>query len=386
MKILQVLPTYKPAYVYGGTVFCVSLMCESYVKAGHEVLMLTTTANGKEELDVPPGQVQSVDGVPVIYFNRWTKDHSQFSPGLLMSLWKNCKKYDVVHIHSWWNLSVIFSVLICWLRGVKPILSPHGMLSDFSFNKNHGFLKGNFHKYIGSFLLRQTKLHLTSEAEQVQLGSINDNNFVLPNFIEMSPVQTTTKKENEIFTMVFLSRIHPKKNIEGLIEAMSKVDFDVRLQLIGGGEEEYIETLKRKAAENKVGDKIEWLGELLGDIKFKYLAEADLFVLPSHNENFALVVTEALSAGTPVLISKYVGLAKYVATNDLGWICDIDSENVADVLTEAHGDLGKRKAISARAPKVVQGDFSPEALTKKYMTYYEGKQSVEKVESAKLMV
>lgn len=332
--------------------------------------MLTTTANGKEELNVQPGVLQNVDGVQVVYYPRWTKDHSQFSPGLLAAVWRDCKKYDTVHIHSWWNLSVMFSVLICWLRGVRPILSPHGMLSDFSFNKSHGGIKNIFHKYIGSFLLRQTHMHLTSVAEQKQLGGINEDNFVLPNFIETADNPELQKKENDIFTLIFLSRIHPKKNIEGLIDALAIIDFNIKLQIVGPGEKEYIEELKKRAEEKNVAKNIEWLGELHGDIKFQHLAAADIFVLTSHNENFALVVTEALSAGTPVLVSENVGLANYVKENDLGWLCSTEADNIAQAIKSAYTEKEKRAAIRKKAPAKIQHDFSPKVLSDRYTQQY----------------
>ncbi|RME09021.1 MAG: glycosyl transferase, partial [Bacteroidetes bacterium] len=56
MKILQLIPTYKPAYVYGGPIFSVSKLCETLAAEGHEVRMLTTTANGPDELQVPTGK------------------------------------------------------------------------------------------------------------------------------------------------------------------------------------------------------------------------------------------------------------------------------------------------------------------------------------------
>jgi glycosyltransferase involved in cell wall biosynthesis len=375
VKILHVIGTYKPAYVYGGPIFSVSLLCENLAKAGHEVRMLTTTANGKFELEVPTGKIQRVDGVEVIYFKRWTGDHSHFSPGLFWQIWKDCKRYDAVHIHAWWNLPAIVSALICWLRGVKPVLSPRGMLSDFTFGKNHSSVKGIFHRTVGKFLLRKTKLHLTAEAEQQECRDIGAESFVLPNFIQTAddfnnPDRKDSTPGTGTFTLLFLSRIHEKKNLEGLLDALRKVSFEVKLQVAGNGEASYLEHLQDLAAANGIANRVQWLGELYDEDKFRCYAAADLFVLPSFNENFANVVIEALSAGTPVLVSEAVGLAEYVQEQDLGWTCGTGSDEIAAALEKALKAAAKREKIRRKAPAVIERDFSPKSLTQKYLKEY----------------
>lgn len=379
MKILHLIPTYKPAYIYGGPIFSVSLLCENLAKAGHEVKMLTTTANGPDELDVPIGVPQDVDGVNTIYFRRWTKDHSHLSPALTWQMWKDCRRYDVVHFHSWWNIPTLVSVLLCWLRGVKPVLSPRGMLSDFSFEKKHASLKALFHRTVGRFLLRKTCLHLTSEAEKAEVASIGADSFILPNFIQLAPDAQSPIPDSSAspaggqapFTLLFLSRIHPKKNLENLFEALTRVDFDFLFQIAGMGEESYIRKLKERTSSMELKDKVQWLGPLHGKEKFERYVAADLFVLPSINENFANVVIEVLSEGTPVLVSEGVGLANYVKENGLGWVCDTAPEDIARMLTTIHSRPEKLGAIRQAAPDIIRQDFSPETLTQRYIKAYQ---------------
>ncbi|MEO6633403.1 MAG: hypothetical protein ABIN13_16815, partial [Mucilaginibacter sp.] len=79
----------------------VSMLAEQLVKADIQTEAYATTANGKTELPVTPNKPVTVDGVTVTYFKRLTKDHSHFSPALLRQLWKQVKRFDVVHIHAW---------------------------------------------------------------------------------------------------------------------------------------------------------------------------------------------------------------------------------------------------------------------------------------------
>ena len=91
MKILHIVPSYKPAYTYGGTIESIARLCEALVNAGEEVKVFTTTANGKTELDVEPNREYGVDGVRVVYFKRIFKDPIYISPALWKRLWRECK-------------------------------------------------------------------------------------------------------------------------------------------------------------------------------------------------------------------------------------------------------------------------------------------------------
>ncbi|RMF26542.1 MAG: glycosyltransferase [Bacteroidetes bacterium] len=370
MRILQVFPTYKPAYVYGGPIFSVSYLCEQMVRQGHEVELLTTTANGPDELDVETGVPLDVDGVRVYYFRRWTKDHTHFSPALLWHLWKNCRRYDVVHIQSWWNTVVILSVVVCWLRGVRPVLSPRGMLSGFSFSKSHASLKHLFHRHVGRRLLRRTVCHVTSPLELEECKAEGLEAFLLPNLLPLPAEPPPRPPSDGVLRLAFLSRIHPKKNLEGTLQALSLLDFPFELHIAGSGEEAYLEELKTRSRALGLEERVNWVGHLHGTEKFEFLARADVFLLLSHNENFANVVIEALSVGTPVLVSEGVGLSAFVREEGLGWVTDLAPESIAAALSTAFEAPSKREEIRRRGPALIQERFSAEKLVPAYIQAY----------------
>ena len=107
MDILFIVPSYKPAYIYGGPIVVVALLAETLAKMGHMVTVYTTTANGQTELAVPANREILVDGVRVIYFHRATGDHTHVSPALWQYLRKTIQNFDVVHLHSWWNALIL---------------------------------------------------------------------------------------------------------------------------------------------------------------------------------------------------------------------------------------------------------------------------------------
>ena len=105
--------------------------------------------------------------------------------------------------------------------------------------------------------------------------------------------------------------------------------------------------------------------------KFTWLQAHDLLVLPSHNENFANVVIESLAVGTPVLVSRAVGLSRYVEDADLGWVSEADAGSIAAAIVQAAHDTKKRIRIRATAPAQVRIDFNEAELLRRYQQLYQ---------------
>lgn len=409
--------------------------------------VFTTTANGRNELGLEAGKPLLVDGVPVTYFKRWTKDHSHFSPGLLWRLskvllesrnWKAESRKQkaesgmhnlpasfrtvgssssergqkpprltgtppkegneiVIHIHAWWNLVSVLSCLVAKWHKVPVVLSPRGMLTSYSQHNRNSLAKSIIHYSIGKRLLQYCHIHTTSEREKrdvlqlVQPKSIT----VIPNLVRIggkkSKEQRSRNKEHEeklldarnleiktqtavhtsTFKILFLSRIEEKKGLELLFDALAKLDLIYFLTIAGSGEENYIERLKHETESLKLNDRVTWIGQVSNEEKFSVMANHDLLVLPSYNENFANVVIECLSVGTPVLVSEHVGLANYVKTNNMGWVCKLEPNDIAQQISDAYTDAVKRDSITHLAPAQIKSDFNDEVLAKRYMDLYE---------------
>lgn len=350
----------------------VSKLCEEIsAKPNMSVTVITTNANGKNNLCVPLGVETNVDGVKVIYFKRVTGDPHHVSLLLWRYLYANSKKYDVVHIHSWWNLLCIVSALICVAKHKKWILSPRGMLSDYIFTTGSNRQKKILHKTIGKSLLSKSFFHATSDLEYKECKALIKGwqGFTIPNIIYL-PQINRAKPKNTVFTLGFLSRIDPKKGLPFVFTAISKLSFPVLLKIAGEGEEVYLNELKQLANQLGIEDKIEWLGWKGKEEKFYELMNFDLFVLSSFNENFANVVIEALYMGTPVCISKQVGLSDFVEQNNLGWVTDLTSTAVEQALTGAYFDVDKRKQIEGTARSVIVSRFATDVVIRHYLEMY----------------
>ena len=375
-RILHISPSYKPAFIYGGPTVSVSRLAESQAKVNAQVDVFTTTANGEEELNVPIGKAQFIDGVQVWYFKRWTKDHTHFSPTLLWTVFKKCRTYHRVHIHSWWNFVAVFAVLMCWLRGVRPVLSTRGMLSKYSFEQQHQGAKKLLHKVIGKFLLSKTTLHATTQREvnEAQLIHSNWPHFIAPNIVPLprfSAIPDQPRRASKTLQLVYLSRLHPVKGLDLLFEVLAKLEFSWSLDIIGVGEEDYVQHLKDKAHQLGIQKQLNWCGWVAGMAKLEYLCKADVFVLTSQTENFSNSVLEALAAGTPALVSDQVGLASFVESENLGWVCQLTTASIHVQLTKIYNqrqnNIPERKAMA----QFIRERFAPEVVAHQYLKAYQ---------------
>jgi len=372
MKILFIIPSYRPAYIYGGTVVVASLLAELLAKQSHDVTVYTTTANGKTELNAEAGKEINIDGVKVFYFKRLTKDHSHISMGLWQKTFHTARYFDVVHLHSWWNPCIVIAAALCKLKGIKPVLSPHGMFCNYVLYANNKYKKKLLHFFTRP-LLRNSFLHVSTEMEWNESQAMLREYWqgvILPNPVRLNETSGNERQVNDVLTIGFISRVNPKKGLDILIHALSKVNFKYRLKIAGDGEESFISYLKELSISCGNSEKIDWMGWKNNNEKFKFYSSIDLLALTSLNENFAVVVIESLAVGTPVLLSDKVGLSKYVEENNFGWITSLEVNKVTSVLNILYRDKEKQISIQQRAPGMIRNDYNTETLIEKYAEFY----------------
>jgi len=371
LKILIIVPSYKPAYIYGGPIRSIANLCEALNAHGMDVTVFTTTANGKEELNVRRDEVMMIDGVKVIYFKRQTKGHSHLSLDLFKRLNRDISDFDVVHIHSWWNLVAVIAAWLVLRKGKRPIISPRGTMTSFSFTHRNKKVKSLFHWVIGRKLLSKSTLHVTSDEEERKLKQFvkTDKIFCIPNLQELPEISLSEPRKSSGMNLLFVGRIHPVKNLEFLLEIVKTIDnIPLSLTIIGEGDEKYVARLKEIV---RGRSNILWLGSKDGDEKFKLMAQSDLLLLPSHIENFGNVVLESLSQGTPVLISDQVGLKDYVLTHQLGWVVPNTKSLWIDTLNNIWTNQLLNQQLRDKAVASVKRDFNSSSQVQRYIDMYQ---------------
>lgn len=381
--ILHVTPSYKPAYVYGGPTFSISRLCEELQEAhtSFRIKVLSTTANGKGELDVSTLDVTNVSGVEVAFFKRITGDHTHVSPALLKGLISTIKASRkqsrplIIHIHSWWNAVAILALAIGRLYGVPVVLSPRGTLTRYSLSNRHPFLKYCTYYLLTKPLLSRCHLHATSAGEHEEIKTMGIRYQKVHTIPNLPTFHTKRSLDDRLqvsggLSMIFLSRIEQKKGLDILFEALSLVKIKWHLNIVGDGDQTYINHLVRRSIELKIANHIIWHESIYQEEKFKFMQRHDALILTSYTENFANVVLESLSVGTAVIVSEKVGLADYVKSNNFGWVTSLSAGHIAATITSAAEDIEKRWHIRAAAPAKIRHHFNEERIVADYIKMY----------------
>lgn len=301
------------------------------------------------------------------------------APGLWMWLWRHAGHFDAVHVHGLFNPVSSVSARLGVRSRVPTVMRPFGTLSRYTFSRRSA-VKRLYHRLLDrSALRRAAALHFTTaaerdEADRLPLDLDGRAHVVPPPWRGPMPsVDSDAKAERP--TVLFMSRLHPKKNVAGLIEAWRRVveaEPAAQLWVAGDGDEDYVQTLYETVRGYGLEDTVSFLGFVRGEEKERVLREAWAFALPSHQENFGVAVLEAVAAGLPVVISGEVQLCGFVEENGLGVVVDrTEAGDVAAGLRDVLADDAKRRRIAERGPAAVQDTFSVERVGTQLRALYE---------------
>src|SRR5262249_21480238 len=201
------------------------------------------------------------------------------------------------------------------------------------------------------------------------------NGVVIPLGVTIpADVRRSTKSVDKPYVLA-LSRIHPKKNFELLIRAFLEATASPelsnwRLVIAGDGEPDYVGTLRALARACGGGDRVSFAGWLEGEAKTQALANAELFALPSSQENFGIAAVEAMSLGVPVLVSRNVNLAPEIDGGGIGWASTLEPEEFICALANVLRDEPARRDRGARGRDFVARNYSWAESANKLIAIY----------------
>jgi len=238
---------------------------------------------------------------------------------------------DLIHLQHIWNPYI--QVMAYWAnkKKIPYIITPRGMLEPWILAQNPWKKKLGLFLYQKKAIQRAVCLHATAQMEADNIRALGFNNpiYIIPNGIDLSNVKESKKKYGTK-KIVFLSRIHPKKGIEILLEAWRNCNTEGwTLDLAGNGDAIYIENLSQSAQDLK---NVHFVGAMYEQSKWNFLQSADVMVLPTYSENFGIVVAEALAVGVPVITTTGTPWEDLESYN-CGWWIDLSAENLISTLS-----------------------------------------------------
>lgn len=332
MKILIVVPTYFPAYEFGGPIFQIHYLSKNLIKQNYEVDVCTTNKGNEKKFKSNLKQI--VNGVNVFYFRRlFSKFYISIS--MFFFLFSNIKSYQIVHIHSMFNFPTAISLILSSVYKKKIILSPRGILDKELIKNKNTLLKKIWLFCLKKYLKKVDTFHATSnlEKEKIKFYFKNCNIKIIPNGIDI--VDLNKKIDQKILkpkystyfdkkiNLLYIGRIDRKKNIDLIIRSIHKSKIsNFNLNIVGNGDKNYLKYLHNITNDLRLNENINFINHIDGDIKIYFYQNSSHLILPSKSENFANVVLESIFYRKSVLISDKVGLKDFVKSNNFGIICN----------------------------------------------------------------
>ena len=176
-------------------------------------------------------------------------------------------------------------------------------------------------------------------------------------------------------TLLFLGRIHPKKGLDRILNCLQSVKQsipNVLLVVAGDGEAHYTRHLRQLVSALALDDHVLFAGRLDGELKWASFAAAELFLLPSRQENFAITVAEAMQMAVPVIISDKVNTWPYVKEARAGLV--LDERDINALLPHAIEELLKddttRSEMGVRGSRYARERLTWHASAQKLLACY----------------
>ena len=290
---------------------------------------------------------------------------------------------DVVHVHALWE-EIQHQAARAAQRLDRPyIIRPCGGLHPWSLARSRWRKRAYLTWRLRTNLDRATAIHYTTEDERraaqplgLQAPEIVEPNGVrLTEFEQMPPAGTFRRGLGPLAErpiVLFLGRIHPKKGLDVLLDALAEANLPEALLVIAGPDSGgYQAVLKRQIERLDLRNRVHFTGMLDGADRVAALADADLFVLCSYTENFGVAVIEALAAGTPVIVSDQVGIHREIAAAGVGAAVPVDADALAAELGRWMRDPELRQDASRRAAAFVRERYDWRAIARAWRLRYE---------------
>jgi glycosyltransferase involved in cell wall biosynthesis len=377
MRILMLTQSYAPFFEFGGPPVKVRALAEGMAHRGHEVTVLTadwgldkrlrSSPNEPPAQPGPFGRKRTVSGVTAIYLPNWFHFRAaSWNPALGRYLRARLEDFEVAHVFGLYDLLGPRLAADCRKGNIPYLVEPIGMFVPIVRNL---FLKNIYHRVWGRAMLAGAKAIIaTAEQERDELiaGGVPKNKIVLRRNGVEAP---RTLPERGLFRrslgipenaklILFLGRLSRKKSPDLLLKSFANLTGPnsptgeaPHLAFVGPDEAGMVARLQQMSRELNIPDRVHISQPLAGVAKWSAYRDADIFVLPSQNENFGNSAAEAVAAGTPAIVTDQCGIAPLLK-DVAGLVVRLDGQDLRHALSQLLEDnqlYGKLRSGCAAA-------------------------------------
>lgn len=282
-------------------------------------------------------------------------------------------RIDLVHDHGIWLPMHHGIAKWCQRTGVPRIVSVRGMLNPWARRHHAARKRVAWLAFQRGDLSAADVLHATSHSElsAIRAAGMRQPVVLLPNGIE-SPPEIPPRPTDGLRTALFLSRLHPSKGIDLLLQAWRDArPRGWRLLIAGAGSAGFERSIHDAIAELGLRETVWLIGPADDAAKWHLYAQADLFLLPTRSENFGLVVAEALVAGVPV-ITTHAAPWDWLPARQAGWWVATDVASVAAAIRAATSlDEDELRAMGQRGRAIALDRFDWHAIAAQFAATYD---------------
>jgi glycosyltransferase involved in cell wall biosynthesis len=386
MKILHVISSLSTEH--GGPITFVRDLAIAHVRLGHSVTILTASSRTYGFIS-HSNEVRNLSSHGVSVFSFSSISFYRLSPRLFLWACMNLGKYDVVHMHSLYRFPVDISIMLSRIKSIPAIISPHGSLDPYLHSKSAfggiGVLLKRFYHFVYRFILRDICFHFTTLDEKKLAAAVVTprQTFVIPIGISLladtacrsNVLRNSIKSSDRDIVIGHIGRFHHKKNILNLIRSFHVVHAahpSSWLILIGPeGDKDYMSLLRNVAEAGAASKRVVFWGPISHEQVNDYLADIDIFALPSFTENFGIAILEAMASCKPVVVSTNVNIHSLISRYNAGLVAGIDVDSiVAAILSLVRMSPHDRIQLGHNGRCLVNAEFSPEAISRQYLDAY----------------
>lgn len=340
MKVIHIVENLDTSY--GGPARSVPMLVKHLDSLGVENKIFTVQLKDNEKNEL-------LDGLDVSKASLAFSKKIKYAKKLKKMIEKELNTKTIIHVHTMWTYPAYVGYRLAKKHRLPLVVSTRGMIYDWCLKQSRYVKRIAMWVFQKKMLESADVVHITEPSEEKALRSLGVDTPValVPNGIDVKEMCSSLSKsgarakldlDNEKKYLFFISRIHPKKGLEFLVRSWIKIANTLPCwdMLVVGpiSDEVYFGSIQKEVKDASLESRFHYKGLLEGEMRIASYVASDLFVLPSHTENFGIVIAEAMAAKLPVITTKGTPW-KEIKTHDAGWWVELTQENIDRAIDEA---------------------------------------------------